>query len=241
MSAKNSKKNYIPNGYYHIYNRGVEKRIIFIDEQDYSVFLSYLKTYLLPKNTSEIQKQLSEAKDYMERARLIRKLRLNNFYEDIRLLAYCLMPNHFHFLIKQASLDGIDRFMNSLNTRYVMYFNKKYERVGPLYQGVYKAVVVESDAQLLHLSSYIHRNLLKLRSSYSKGEALLTAINSQSSSFPEYLRLRNSKWVSTTEISSFFSKKIKALSYEKFVIGYQQPDPLIINYCIDLNKKGEAF
>ena len=157
MPAKNSIKQYLENGYYHIYNRGVEKRTIFLDSQDYAVFLSYLKSYLLPKKEKKLMEKLSHPTiSCRERDKILRELRLNNFYNDIHLLAYCLMPNHFHFLIKQAKAESIDRFMNSLCTRYTMYFNRKYKRVGSLYQDVYKAVLVSSEPQLLHLTRYIH-------------------------------------------------------------------------------------
>src|SRR3972149_7409859 len=154
MPAKNSIKQYVENGYYHIYNRGVEKRRIFEDEQDYAVFLSYLKTYLTPKDINLLQKELSEATDALKRASILRQIKLNNFSGEIKLLAYCLMPNHFHMLIKQSSSDSIDNFINSLNTRYVMYFNRKYKRIGPLFQGGYKAVLIETDEQLSYLSAY---------------------------------------------------------------------------------------
>jgi len=152
MPARNSRKEYLENGYYHIYNRGVEKRIIFLDQQDYSVFLSYLKEYLLPKDEKGLRNRLFDPSiSPRERDKIIKKLNLNNFSNEITLLAYCLMPNHFHFFIKQKSAGSMDKFMNSLGTRYTMYFNKKYKRVGSLYQGVYKAVLVDSDVQFLYL------------------------------------------------------------------------------------------
>lgn len=159
MPAKNSLKIYTPGGYYHIYNRGVEKRSVFQDKQDYEVFLSYLKTYLLPKDENSLREKLSDPTiGCREKDKILRLIRLNNFADEITLLAYCLMPNHFHLLIKQRSNIAIDRFMNSLSTRYTMYFNRKNNRVGSLYQDVYKAVLVQSDEQLLYLTKYIHRN-----------------------------------------------------------------------------------
>lgn len=150
MPAKNSRKPYVESGYYHLYNRGVEKRVIFLDEQDYAVFISYLKEYLSPKHEDELQKKLDDPNiSPKEKDRMLRALRMNNFAEEITLLAYCLMPNHFHFFIKQKSAGAIDKFMNSLGTRYTMYFNKKYKRVGSLYQGVYKAVLVTTEPQFL--------------------------------------------------------------------------------------------
>ena len=162
MPARNSVKQYVENSYYHLYNRGVEKRQIFQDSQDRSVLLNYLKEYLLPKDGKVLLDKLSEPDlSSKGRDRIVKLLRLNNFSREITLLAYCLMPNHFHFFIKQESADSIDKFMNSLCTRYTMYFNRKYKRVGPLFQGVYKAVLVKSEEQFLYLSSYIHKQALQ--------------------------------------------------------------------------------
>ena len=127
MPSRNSIKQYVNNSYYHIYNRGVEKRLIFLDAQDYAVFLSYLKEYLTPKNEQELRQKLSDPNtSYKEKDKILKLLRLNNFYGEITLLAYCLMPNHFHFFIKQKSAVSIDKFMQSLSTRYTMYFNCKH-------------------------------------------------------------------------------------------------------------------
>lgn len=209
MPAKNSRKQYLENGYYHLYNRGVEKRIIFLDQQDYNVFLSYLAVYLLPKNIDELQKLLSSSTTSINDKDRVRKLlRLNNFSEEITLLAYCLMPNHFHFFVKQKGAGAIDNFINSLGTRYTMYFNKKYKRVGPLYQGVYKAAPVTNDTQSLYLTKYIHKQALILQ-----GDAL----QEQPSSYQEYVGLRTTQWVRPDNILYFFSKENSTLSYETFV------------------------
>lgn len=202
MPAKNSRKTYVANGYYHIYNRGVEKRTIFLDKQDYAVFLSYLKEYLLPKDEKFLYERLSDENiSYSEKDKILKLLRLNNFNKEISLLAYCLMPNHFHFFLKQKSMGAIDKFMNSFGTRYTMYFNRKYKRVGYLYQGVYKAVLVTSETQFLNLSRYIHKQ----------------ALPSQPSSYLNYTRKSKTEWVKPDEILSFFSKSNPLLSYENFV------------------------
>jgi putative transposase len=144
MPARNSRKVYLSEGYYHLYNRGVEKRDIFLDNQDYETFLSYLQEYLTPKDTERLKLKLEDTTLYATEKVIIRRaLRLNNFSKELTMLSYCLMPNHFHFLIKQTKPATIDRFMNSLGTRYTMYFNKKYKRVGTLYQSVYKAAPLE--------------------------------------------------------------------------------------------------
>lgn len=211
MPAKNILKLYIENSYYHLYNRGVEKRIIFQDNQDYRVFLSYLKTYLSP---------LKGAKE--KPTGRPRQRPLNNYHQQITLLSYCLMPNHFHLLLKQKPTEGIERFMRSLGTRYVQYFNKRYERVGPLFQDTYKAVLVETDNQLLHLSRYIHLQGILL-GSYS--------------SYADYLGKRKTEWLQPEEILSFFKTAQRTslkdiLSYESFVEDYQQPPPEILGELV---------
>ncbi|MBI5451903.1 transposase, partial [Candidatus Gottesmanbacteria bacterium] len=158
MASKNSVKIYSENAFYHVYNRGVEKRDIFLDEQDYSVFLSYLQTYTTPKDEVKFKKIISSNDSSpKEKDKAIKQLRLKNYSGNIELVCYALLPNHFHLLIHQHE-NVLNRFMNSLGTRYGMYFNRKYKRTGILFQDVYKAVVVYTDEQLLHLSRYIHLN-----------------------------------------------------------------------------------
>lgn len=232
MPAKNSIKIYAENSYYHLYNRGVEKRLIFQDEQDYSVFLSYLKTYLLPKEEDQLRQAIvNPGVSYKEKCEALRLLKLNNFSHEITLLAYCLMPNHFHFLVKQRSAGSIDKFINSLGTRYTMYFNRKYKRVGSLYQDVYKAVILESDEQLLHLTRYIHRNPLEKLA--TKGDALYGCL-SQPSSLLDYLGKKSTKWVKPEEILVFFSKTNPRFSYQAFTEQTEDITP-IQNCSIDID------
>lgn len=197
MPAKNSIKEFVANNYYHLYNRGVEKRKIFLDEQDYHTFLSYLKDYLLPKDKTGLQLLINNPLvGWKVKNKVLKQIQLNNFSQSLKLLAFCLMPNHFHFLIKQREKNTIDVFMNSFCTRYSMFFNKKYKRVGKLFQGVYKAVRVITDEQLLHLSRYIHRNPLTLKPS-----SLQTY-----SSYQFYIGNHKVSWVKPEDILSYFSK-----------------------------------
>lgn len=219
MPARNSIKQYTENAYYHIYNRGVEKRQIFLDQQDYAVFLSYLKDYLTPKNEKDLMEKLSDPNlSYKEKDKVIKLLRLNNFFDEITFIAYCLMPNHFHFFVKQKNGYSMDKFIQSLATRYTMYFNRKYKRVGSLFQGVYKAVMVTSETQFIYLTKYIHKQALA-----SQGETL----QGQPSSYPEYLGLRTTSWVHPEEILGYFSEINPKLSYKSFV-EEQDEDPNII-------------
>lgn len=213
MPARNSIKQYVENSYYHLYNRGVEKRLIFLDHQDYFVFLRYLSEYLLGKDEQLLGKQLSDPDtSYRERDKILRLLRLNNFVDEITFLTYCLMPNHFHFFVKQKSANSIDKFMQSLFTRYTMYFNKRHKRVGSLFQAVYKAVMVTHDEQFIYLTKYIHKQALA-----SKGETFDR--NTQPSSYRDYLGQTHTPWVHPDEVLAYFSKTNPKLSYKAFVEG----------------------
>ncbi|MEK7565961.1 MAG: transposase [Patescibacteria group bacterium] len=219
MPARNSLKIQLPNTFYHVYNRGVEKRKIFLDKQDYSVFLSYLKTYLEPKDEKELLKIFaSPQSSWKEKDHADKELRLKNYFRQLELVCYALMPNHFHFLIRQID-PSLNFFMSSLGTRYGMYFNKKYKRDGSLFQDVYKAVSVESEEQLLHLSRYIHLN--------PKSRPL-------PSSLPDYLGERNTGWIKKYHILDYFSKTNPENSYANF-LSMSKNDSFIAKLMLDEN------
>ncbi len=210
MPSKNTVKIYLENGYYHVYNRGVEKREIFLDEQDCSIFLHYMRMYLSPIEELQNPVQLG--------ARTSRFIPLN-LYNEINLISFALMPNHIHLQLKQISKDGIVKFMRRLSTGYAMYFNKKYKRVGPLFQGIYKAANIETDEYLLHLSRYIHLNSIKLMKSKTKINFL------DFSSYPYYLGHKKASWVKIDEVLNYFKSARKPnvkdiLSYQSFVEDY---------------------
>ncbi|MCX6794020.1 MAG: transposase, partial [Candidatus Gottesmanbacteria bacterium] len=234
MPSRYTVKAYEANSYYHIYNRGVEKRVIFQEESDFVVLLSYLKTYLLPKDIPQLTATIADASaNWRDKDQANKLLRLNNFSDSIELIAYCLMPNHYHFLIKQNTETAMDQFMNSLWTRYTMYFNKKYKRVGPLFQDVYKAVLVQTDEQLLHLTRYIHRNPIahrRFRNPASQGDALRSY---SYSSYLDYLGLRHTEWVHPEHILSYWSSN-QETSYEAFIlqIGIEEISAKIITPVI---------
>ncbi|MBI2327514.1 transposase [Candidatus Curtissbacteria bacterium] len=204
MPSRNIVKTYVENGYYHIYNRGIEKREIFLDEQDCRVFLHYLKVYLSP-----IEELIEQNNLGMRYQRFIAV----NLSSELDLLAFTLMPNHIHLLVKQTTRQAIIKFMRRLSTAYVMYFNKKYARVGSLFQNAPKAILINKDEYLLHLSRYIHLNATKSRS----------AINFYNySSYPYYLGNKNASWLKPKSILDYFkSAKRKSandiFSYQSFV------------------------
>lgn len=231
MASKNSIKLYSENSFYHIYNRGVEKRNIFVDDQDYSVFLSYLKTYLTPKDEEGLMAVLSsKSSSYVDKDKAIKMLNLKNYSNSIMLACYALLPNHFHLLIKQGE-SLINHFMNSVGTRYGMYFNRKYKRTGVLFQDVYKAVLVESDEQLLYLSRYIHLNPLRFMNiSFEERNSIICP-----SSLPEYLGERNTDWIKTSLILEYFSKTNPNNNYSKF-LNSPQDQTSISSLFIDVEE-----
>lgn len=205
MPSKNTIKNYFSGGYYHVYNRGVEKRKIFLDTQDCNTFIYYIKLYL---SSVETIAHLSDSN-----SKLTRFLRLN-LSNDVEILTFALMPNHFHLFLKNKTLKGIQIFMQRLITAYVMYFNNKYDRVGGLFQGRYKASFVENDSYNIHLSRYIHNNSVRLRTN--------SKINfAEYSSYPYYLNKKQGDWINTTFILDYFENNYgtsdRIAAYKAFV------------------------
>lgn len=137
-----------------------------------------------------------------------------NHTKSIELVAYCLMPNHFHLMLKQNERDSMNHFMRSLTTRYSMYFNKKYERVGHLFQGIYKAVMIENENQFVWITKYIHRNPLAI-TSYKDDPCKL--VSYPYSSYKNYLGKINQQWVHPENILSYFSKSNPKNTYSNFV------------------------
>lgn len=136
---------------------------------------------------------------------------------NVNIVAFCLMPNHFHFLIQQLSPNTISKFFSDLCNSYSRYFNTKYETIGGLYQGRFKAKKVDKDEYLIHVSRYIHLNPAKL---FSPSKNLVNnLITYRWSSFPYYLTPRKNEIVDTTVILNYFSKTNPAEDYKKFVIS----------------------
>jgi len=146
---------FVTGQYYHIYNRGVEKRNVFLDGADYFRFILGMKEF-------------NDVKPVFNLHRLSRSPEIKNIEEKkpiIKFICYSLMPNHFHFLVQQLEDKGISKFMQKIGTGYTKYFNKRYKRSGVLFQGVFRAKNVPTDEYLLHLSRYIHLNPLSLMES----------------------------------------------------------------------------
>jgi putative transposase len=178
---------YITGEYYHIYNRGVEKRTTFLDDIDYRRFLKSLEEF----NTSDPAWKV----DYYKEKHGI-SAKTNPFVE---ILAFCLNPNHFHLLLKQLQDKGISEFMRKLGTGYTMYFNKRRKHSGVLFQGKFKSVHVDSNDQLLYVSAYINCN--------SEIHAVAKAEKYRWCSFQEYFSAENLLCKKDIILDQFHSSK----------------------------------
>lgn len=143
---------------YHVLNRGVDKRKIFLDDQDYFRFVHDLFEF-------NNQDSINNNYYYFQNSNVIARRYINEKEPRkllVEIMAFCLMPNHYHLLLKPKVENGMTKFMKRLNMGYARYFNEKYERSGTLFQGRYKSVVIENEAHFLHIPYYIHLNPLDL-------------------------------------------------------------------------------
>ena len=142
--------------YVHVMNRGVAKMPTFLGAGDYSRAIETLKYYRFvepPIKYSDLQKLTP-----LPRAQILRNLEGED--QLVEIIAFTTMPNHFHLLLRQLVDDGVSTFLRRWTNSYTRYFNTRHERIGPLFQGVFKSVAIHSDDQLLHVSRYIHINLV---------------------------------------------------------------------------------
>lgn len=192
---------FVNDSIYHLVNRGVEKRDIFLNRGDYQRFIDSMFHY---QTKNPIKFSLSRNKNTPQGWK-------NEGSDIIKLLSYCLMPNHFHMLVKQTIDGGITRFMSQVQNSYTRSFNTKYKRIGPLFQGPFKAVLIETDEQLVHVSRYIHLN--PVVSNLTK-----TPEQYEWSSYKIYLGLEgNQQKIETNDISLFFKTPE---SYKDFVTDH---------------------
>ena len=131
--------------FYHVFNRGVDKRMIFLDRYDYTRFLQSMEEFNSIEPIGSIYER-SFDKDKTKGKPLI------------KFVAYCINPNHYHFILQQVAEKGIERFMQRLGMGYAKYFNNKYKRNGVLFQGKFKAKHVDSNEYLLRLGAYVNLN-----------------------------------------------------------------------------------
>lgn len=177
MPGRNVVKAYVENSYYHVYNRGVNRQDVFVDDEDYRYF-----EWLFERTLSSEAVKDSKGREF-------------TWLQDaVDLNAYCLMSNHFHLLVYRRDIDGVSKLLRTLATAYTMYFNKRYRRRGPLFESSFKAVPVIRDEQLMHITRYIHLN----HSQFNKWPH---------SSFSDYLAPHSQSWLMSEPILELFANK----------------------------------
>jgi len=174
---------FTPGEYYHIYNRGNSKQKIFHKEEDYERFIGLLYACNQKNNFKS---------DDLKRDEGLFNVHID--YSLVSMGAYCLMPNHFHLLVRQGENGDISKYMQKVITAYVMYYNKKYKRTGSLFEGKFKAEHANTDRYLKYLFSYIHLNPIKLidsmwKETWIKDKAKTNAylLNYKYSSYLDYM------------------------------------------------------
>src|SRR3989344_1899005 len=203
--------------YYHIYNRGNSKQLIFLDNDDYERFTKLLYLCNSSKNINfrdDVVNQKIDAFDFDRGTPLI------------SIGAWVLMPNHFHILLSPRGTlgDNVSLFINKLSTAYSMYFNKKYKRTGKLFEGTFKSVHASENFQLKYNFSYIHLNPIKLTDPKWKEvgtkdykKSLLFLDKYRWSSYQDYINKKRLevKIISKKDFPDYF-KNIKEFNEEIF-------------------------
>lgn len=191
MPSRNVVKQDAPESYYHVYARGASKQDIFIVPDDFEFFINLFARYL---SNEPVQDRAGIAYPH--------------YAVDVKLLAYCLMGNHFHLLLYQVDQQAMARLMKSIMTSYSRYFNFKYKRSGALFESTYKASRIENDAYLQHITRYIHLNpRYWKRYPYSS----YTWYAAEEHCRPE--------WLHTTPILDLFASQT---AYTEFVADYEE-------------------
>ena len=200
--------------YYHIFNRGVAKMQIFNNFHDYNRFIKTMLYYAVegPKPRLSIFAPTTT---------------ILNDNKIVDIICYCLMPNHFHFLLKQKRDGGITEFISKLSNSYTKYFNVKNERVGPLLQGEFKSVHVDTDEQLIHLSRYIHLNPLV-------GYVTKNLDDYRWSSYPEYTGEVDRKTCAKEIVLDLFKSKEDYINFVLDQADYAKTLEAIKHQLLDL-------
>lgn len=201
---------------YHVFNRGIDHRSTFTNKLEYRRAIEIIEFYRftnLPMRLSKFLKLVSA-----DREEIMKEIKTHN--KLVEIIAYCLMPNHFHLLVKQLRDNGISKFLSNLQNSYTRYFNTKNSRDGSLFLDQFKAVRIETDEQLVHVSRYIHLN--PLTSFVVKNFNKL--IDYPWSSLNEYIS-KHSIVCEASTVLNFFGRKNQQNKYLKFIkdqINYQR-------------------
>lgn len=197
--------------YYHLYNRGNNKQKIFLDKRDWVRFL-FLVLYFQSPSTASFNNIGRPVSHFIKNSsfnvsqKIVDKLLENKYAE---LVAFALMENHFHLIVKENKKDGISRYMQRVLNSYTKYFNAKYGYSGHLFQGPFKSVHVKSNEQLLHLSAYIHRNPREIKEWKNKEEEYFW------SSYQDYIK--KNRWGDLLQNQIISGQFTNQTEYKNFV------------------------
>lgn len=143
-----------PGEHYHICNRGVEKKIIFHNDADYFRFLFLILYFQSNTKFPQVGRSIKE---------FVKHRVLDNMEDIVKkriveLVVFCIMPNHFHLILRELEEGAISSYMQRVLNAYGKYYNTKYQKNGHVFQGPYRLIHVSGNSQMLHLGAYIHRN-----------------------------------------------------------------------------------
>ncbi|MDF1497944.1 MAG: transposase [Patescibacteria group bacterium] len=215
--------------YYHIYNRGVDKRDVFCDEKDYARFLTEIKEF----NTIEAfgglyTKYLRNRNKKIDNGDSVSSVETESplsILALVEIICYCFNPNHYHFILKQLVEGGISKFMHKIGVGYSMYFNQKYDRSGALFQGKFKAKHIDTNEYLLWLSGYVNGNVEIHKMSKVR--------NYNWCSYPDYLGLRCGTLCNKEIILSQFKNLEEYENYVNIVIDESEKRKDLEKYFIE--------
>ena len=204
---------------HHVFNKSIAEYEIFNSDSEFQRMVKAINYYKIKNPDIKLSRFIKhEKQNNSENAALAAKNRL------VQIIAYCIMPTHLHLVLKQIEENGISIFMSNILNSYARYFNIRHNRKGPLWEGRFRNVAVESDEQLLHLTRYVHLNPVTAHL-VDKPESW------QASSYLEYLGVRNKKMCDFNDIL-----EIKPVSYKVFVedrISYQRELSLIKSFLLE--------
>lgn len=187
--------------YYHVFNRGVDKRIIFNNSEQQNFFFKRLKLL----NTTDSRKYIANKRSRYKEQEIV-----TDGKELVSIVAYCLLPNHYHLLLKQLADNGISQFMQRLGTSYTMFFNQQEKRSGSLFQGKFKAKYLSGDFALPTLSAYINLNYKHHKIDINK--------HLVKTSLPEYLDTGFEKGIcEQTEINAIIQESDGLDNYKEYI------------------------
>ena len=174
---------FITGEFYHVYNRGVDKRTVFEDGRDFFKFFEMIELFNQDRSCGSV-KEYQYPKN-LKHGGLASVL--------VEIVAFCFLPNHYHLILRQKVDGGISKFMQKIGTGYTMYFNKKNERSGSLFQGKFKAKHVEGRSALEYLSVYVNLNFKVHNLMTNKNEEIRYGGEKYRSSFLEYVKRSDGK------------------------------------------------